>query len=835
MPDPSPNDDGTRAMPPQSGSGPKPPHSGTPTESAVPLRIGRFEVRALLGEGAFGRVFLAFDAELERQVAIKVPKPEGFTPDMRERFIREARATAKIRHPNVCPVYEVGAEGELPYIVMHYQAGTTLAAHLDKWKVLPPLHAVALAQKLALAVAAAHDERVIHRDLKPQNVLFDPTRQLVLITDFGLARIGGQATATAAGAVFGTPLYMSPEQARGEVDSVGPLSDVYSLGIILYRMLTGSVPFDGGVYEVLIQHNEKQPVPPSVARRGLDPRLDALVLKALAKQPADRYPSAKAFADALGEYTRSGDSSAWQKAPIGVERRPADPIPALPAAVPPIPPRPLTLDSVETERRSVPAPPARPRDPQQSSRRAAPPPAPLDLDDSPAEGAVRQKVLLGGVAVLFVGMMVALVVILATSKSQPTEQTISPQPPDPPKKTEDPPKKEDPKKGEPPSIANGFAGHKFDQAAERRAAEWALALDGELKVTPLVGALRQVTRKEDLPAEFTVSRIELVQKPNLSEAEIVANLSGLTGPVEVSFQDCGHVGDDTVKVLARVPKLTGIMFFRASRITDASLEAIANHPTLAEVDFQVTSVTKTGVKRLTTLPVLRRVTLGVPDTDEWLVDLAPLTELTQLNLLAGGARYLTERGLPHLKPFTKLKRLTFYGRNATDAWIPRLLEINPCTELEELILRETGVDGPGLVHLSKFPRLDWVVLSESRVRDDGLAHLATVPRLGYLFLNSTSVGDEGLRAIGKCKSLQILTLRENKNVTDKGLLFLSGCPKLRELDLTNTEITDAGLRALTACTGLKKLVLTGTRVTAKGVQDFKDAVPGCAVIQAAKK
>ncbi|MBN9118547.1 MAG: serine/threonine protein kinase, partial [Planctomycetes bacterium] len=521
MPDPSPSDDGTRAMSPQSGSGPKPPTAaGAPTDPAVPLRIGRFEVRALLGEGAFGRVFLAFDAELERQVAIKVPKLEGFTRDMRDRFIREARATAKIHHPNVCPVHEVGTDGDLPFIVMHYQAGTTLAAHLERWKVLPPLHAVALAQKLALGVAAAHEQGVIHRDLKPQNVLFDPTRQLALITDFGLARIGGQTTATAAGAVFGTPLYMSPEQARGEVETVGPLSDVYSLGVIFYRMLTGDVPFNGSVYEVLVAHHEKQPVAPSVARRGLDPRLDGLCLKALAKRPADRYPSAKAFADALSEYTRAGDSSAWQKVNPGVERKPADPLPAPAPPAPPIPPRPLDLEPAAVDRKPPPAPPRPPvkEEPARSPPRAAPAPRPVPLPvDDPADGgALRQKVLIAGVGFLFVVLLAAVIVVVVNSKSPPTEPAVVPptdhagtkddtKKPDPPK---DDTKKPDPPKGEPPSIANGFAGHKFDQAAERRAAEWALAQGGELKVTPLVGAVRPVKPGDALPTDFTVSRIE---------------------------------------------------------------------------------------------------------------------------------------------------------------------------------------------------------------------------------------------------------------------------------------------------------------------------------------
>jgi hypothetical protein len=340
MPDRKPPDRKPRKTPPQ------PPASETvndaraanpaPAPSRQPKRIGRFEVRAVLGEGAFGRVYLAFDAELERQVAIKVPNVRGFTADMRERFVREARATAKIHHPNVCPVYEVGTEGDVPFIVMHYQPGTTLAAHLDKWNVLAPLNAVALAQRLALGVAAAHEQGVIHRDLKPQNVLFEPAKQLALITDFGLARIGVPAT-TVDGVVCGTPAYMSPEQASGKQDAVGPHSDVYSLGVILFRMLTGDVPFRGKVFEVLAQHTLAAPPPPSTLRPGIDPRLDALVLKALAKKPADRYPSAKAFAEALGEYTRGGSSS-WT-APAAASATASGPLPKSVATAPVEPPR----------------------------------------------------------------------------------------------------------------------------------------------------------------------------------------------------------------------------------------------------------------------------------------------------------------------------------------------------------------------------------------------------------------------------------------------------------------------------------------------------------------
>ena len=666
MPEPDSTGDETRASPPTDQS------YKAATTTDVPTRIGKFEVRALLGEGAFGRVFLAFDAELERQVAIKVPKPEGLTTDLRERFIREARATAKIHHPNVCPVYHVGTEVDPPYIVMHYLAGTTLAAHLDKWKVLPPLHAVALAQKLALGMAAAHEKGVIHRDLKPQNVLFDPTRQLVLITDFGLARIGGQPTATAAGAVFGTPLYMSPEQARGEGDQVGPLSDVYSLGIILYRMLTGNVPFDGGVYEVLIQHCEKAPVPPSAARRGLDPRLDRLCLKALEKKPADRYVSAKAFADALSDYMHTGDSTAWQVSDDTRGRKPANPIPAPAPQVPPIPPAPLRLNpTAGNDRKSAPVPPPQP--PAPAGTRPAPVlPIPAEEDDFqpvPADdGAVRQKVLIGGITLLlFLLMLAGLAFVLLTSKKQPTPEQVEVLPPDPPTKPTipTPPQTPIPNPNPPsppplPSIANGFAGHKFDQEAERRAAEWALAVGAEVKITPTAGELKVITKKEELPPAFTVSRIEIRKKPNLSEEDMKTNLAGLTGPVEILFWECGQVGDDLVKVLARIPKLKTFLAFQASRVTDGEPRHYRGPPRgFTELFLQNTSVTKQGVKHVPSRS--RRCSnsrLSCRTRDEWLQGLASMEGLTSLNLNASGSNYLSKSGLRLLKPYMKLQHLT---------------------------------------------------------------------------------------------------------------------------------------------------------------------------------
>jgi serine/threonine protein kinase len=266
-------------------------------------QIGRFRIGQLLGEGGYGRVFLAFDPLLDRDVALKLLRFSSNDARHVERFIREGRAAARLRHPNIVAVFESGqADGE-NYIASEYVAGQPLAARIAS---NPPTleQAVTWVADLAQALAYAHGEGVVHRDIKPDNVMIGAGDRPQLM-DFGLAkRVTEDNTLTTDGNPLGTPAYMSPEQARGDLKQVGPQSDQYSLGVVLYELMTGQRPFDGPPLSVIAQLATQDVPPPRTIRPGLSKDLEAICLKALDRDPARRYPGAEALAEDLRRWLR---------------------------------------------------------------------------------------------------------------------------------------------------------------------------------------------------------------------------------------------------------------------------------------------------------------------------------------------------------------------------------------------------------------------------------------------------------------------------------------------------------------------------------------------------
>ena len=239
-------------------------------DADLPESFGRYHIIRRLGKGGMGAVYLAEDTELQRQVALKVPFTSSETSDLvLDRFRREARAAATLRHPNICPIFDVGEHDGVQYLTMAFIDGRSLSEELRAHQPLPVRRALEIVKRIALALQAAHEQGVTHRDLKPANVMIDERGEPVVM-DFGLARrgdAGDQLTQT--GHLVGTPSYMAPEQFKGDPGAVGPACDIYSLGVVLYVLLTGETPFSGDVLTIASKIALESPEPPS-QRRGAD-------------------------------------------------------------------------------------------------------------------------------------------------------------------------------------------------------------------------------------------------------------------------------------------------------------------------------------------------------------------------------------------------------------------------------------------------------------------------------------------------------------------------------------------------------------------------------------
>ena len=263
---------------------------------------GRFSIERELGRGGMGVVVLSRDLALDRPVAIKVlPITLARQPALRERFLREARTAAGLSHPNVVPIHAVEEHDDVVFFVMGFVDGETLARRVARVGPLSPADATRLVQEVAWALAYAHGRGIVHRDIKPDNILVERATGRALVTDFGIARVADATRAlTVDGHVMGTAQFMSPEQAAGE--KVDGRSDLYSLGVVGFHALTAAFPFEADSVTALLAMQVTRQAPPVASRRpGLPPRLAAAIDRCLAKRPEDRFPSAEALADALAE------------------------------------------------------------------------------------------------------------------------------------------------------------------------------------------------------------------------------------------------------------------------------------------------------------------------------------------------------------------------------------------------------------------------------------------------------------------------------------------------------------------------------------------------------
>ncbi|MBI3982807.1 MAG: protein kinase [Gemmatimonadetes bacterium] len=308
-------------------------------KSALAERLGNalkenYALEGELGRGGMGVVFSARDLKLKRRVAIKVLPPElAYREEIRTRFVREAETAARLSHPHIVPIHAVGEADGLVYFVMGYVDGESLAARLRRRERLPPEEVRRITKETADALGMAHAMGVIHRDVKPDNILLEGTRRRVVVTDFGIAKAlseGGAGTLTGTGVVIGTPTYMSPEQAAGERE-IDARSDIYSLGLVAYEMLTGDPPFHAATVPGLLMKQISETAKDVQELRPECPEdLAATVMRCLEKNPEDRWPTADALRRALESrvsvpYRRTSARAPYRSRPSGSPERPSLP------------------------------------------------------------------------------------------------------------------------------------------------------------------------------------------------------------------------------------------------------------------------------------------------------------------------------------------------------------------------------------------------------------------------------------------------------------------------------------------------------------------------------
>ena len=296
------------------GDGSKPP-------ATAPPGIGRFVIRKKLGAGAFGTVYRAYDPHLDREVALKLPHPAVLeSPKKGERFLREAKAAARLRHPHIVPVFDAGTDNGRPYIATAFINGRPLSEAIEEGGMEYD-RAARIARELAEALAYAHEQGIVHRDVKPHNIMLDEQDHAHLM-DFGLAaRADEAAKLTNDGAILGTPAYMSPEQAAGQQGDATPAMDQYAAGVVLYEMLTGRVPFDGLPAAIMYKVLNEEPPPITLVRKRISKDLETICRTAMSRRAEDRYAGCQAMADDLRRWGDGESISARRLTPVERLRR----------------------------------------------------------------------------------------------------------------------------------------------------------------------------------------------------------------------------------------------------------------------------------------------------------------------------------------------------------------------------------------------------------------------------------------------------------------------------------------------------------------------------------
>jgi Leucine-rich repeat (LRR) protein len=873
------------------------PEGGAPADGEAPLtflqpatrpdslgRIGHYEVLEVLGKGGFGIVFRAFDEQLQRVVAVKVLAPAlAATSPARKRFLREARSSAKVRHENVVQVYAV-EEQPLPYLVMEFIPGETLQQRLDRIGPLEVPEVVQLGRQIAVGLAAAHRTGLIHRDIKPGNILIEAgPHPHVKITDFGLARAADDASVSQSGIIAGTPMYMAPEQASA--DPLDHRADLFSLGSVLYAMCTGRPPFRAPTtLAVLKRVAEDTPRPIREIIPEVPQWLCDLIAKLHAKKPEDRFGSAQEVADLLRQYLAQTQAPAPVKAPPQV---------AAPAAVQKTPPPQETTDAAPALRR-----------PRWRSRRWAAAAVVLALlgalgfteatGVTDVRGAVIRLFSPQGTLVVEVDDPEVSVKIdgseLVITGAGAKEIRLKPG-----RYTVEASKdgkivsrelvtitksgKQVVRVSQEPATVQKTAAEKKDP--DRCAAEYLLSIGGKVWVNGgpafhegpgfLGEPGKEIKTAADLPGEpFRLTGIGLGDNQQVTDAglAVLRNCKNLT-LLELTGTPVTDAG------VTHIPNCRELWLQRTPLFTDAALAHLKECKGLGELHLvRLPKVTDAGLAHLKHCQTLTFLNLdSTPVTDAGLVQLKDCKNLTWLGL--HNNERITDAGLADLAGLDKLTFLNLDNTKVTAKGVEALAKVLPKCKIEwdggviepkasldpdrraaEYVLSIGGmikVDGDdreirvtadlprgaialtlvnltmnkqvtdtGLAGFKDCKNLTWVSLYMcGQITDAGMAHFKDSKGLKELYLEGVRLTDAGLAVFKDCKNLTQLQLG-NTQVTDDGLAYLKDCKNLMGIQLLNQPVTDAGLAHLKDCKRLTYLDLRATRVTDAGLAYFKD-------------
>lgn len=812
--------DAARAVPPPKSS------------EALPKSFGRFEISRQLGKGAFGTVYLARDPKLDRNVALKVPQAAEFHDDTeRQRFLREAKAAAGLSHPNICRVHEVSEADGRDFIVMEYVEGKPLDDYVARGKIQPK-QAVQVVRKLALALEEAHRRGIVHRDIKPANIMIN-VRGEPIIMDFGLARVPRttDVALTQSGMIMGSPAYMSPEQARGAVDEIGPAADIYSLGVVLYELLCGKRPFTGTVMQVIgdIQHVE--PPPPTQHRPDLDPSLEQICLKAIAKQSKNRFASMKEFAAALGDYLKEPAKTVATetKVPVELENFLA------------------SMSDTERNHKHV----------RKSMQKLAD-----DLEPSGTEKSLKKRTrpksrsvvssiwnwrtlasVGGGLAVLFASIYFA-VILFSTPQGTVVvnvlDKNIAVSFANDEITLDSSGKKYMLKPTEKKTLKILVDGMEIESGTQEISVskneekiitakllpdmQLELAIAGETKIFAVPGNGSVIAGSLTEPAQQrVVSMIEHLG------GKITRDAKRPNAPIiGVNFFDTKTKPDDAqIAELRHLTELETLGLWGSGKLTNESLRAIGRFRQLKSLDLGLVPIDDDGVAHLTGLDKLTGLNLSYTKVTDGAM--RHVAKLKSLRSLALDNTQITDEGLAAIKDLTELRHLNLLSTRVRGSGLEHLTGMR---HLEQLWLGNSPVEDDGLEHVRLLPALVQLYLGKTKVTDQGLDHLAGLIGIKELDLRETSVTAQGMeklrRSLPTCRvewdggvidtaprEQALAIIHQLGGIVEKDLNRL-GMPVVM-VQLNGTKVNDDGLKRLAAIPSLEELRLFDTRVTDNGL------------------